>query len=1008
MLLEREPELNRMQEAIRAAGDGAGGVVVIGGPAGIGKTALLHAAAGMAQEAGLRVLRARGSDLEQEFAFGVVRQLFEAPLTRAGAQRREALLQGAAALAGPLFESGPAELDPAEDASSAPSQAGAGDGSTGPADRRFTLVHSLYWLTANLSSTGPLALLVDDCHWVDPPSLRFLNYVSARCRELGVLVVVTIRHGEPSIVQELLVALRADPGAILIEPTSLSPDAVATLVRSALGPHADADFCAACARASAGNPFLIRELIAELETERVEPVAASAGRVESVRPESVSRAVLARLHRLGADSRNLARSVAVLENASLRQAATLAGIPGTRALRAADRLISAQILASSSTLAFVHPLLQRAVYERIPAAALADGHRRAGLMLAAEGARSTLVGAHLLRGEPAGDPAVVVLLREAARAALADGTPGTAVRLLRRTLREPPGNEARGPVLGELGEAEALARDPAATGHLREALELVRAPAIRVRLARILSEMLVWDGRPIEAHAVLVEMIEQLGPTAAPPLRAVLETLRSVTASIDRRLVAGIEPRLPLLRELTVAAGPVGRGLTVFDACWQASRGPYLGDWRTLMDAGLDRGRLVIEEATGPLMARYATFALVFADDVGRAQQLIADVRADTVSRGSIDAELSSLTWGALLALRLGELAQAEADARAALELAVRRHVVWAKIWSATFLAEALLERSATAEADALLAQAPIEAAIDTSAAAHALMARAQVRLVQGRAAEAIADLRGAGEAATVDNPNYLPWRSTLALALAHRDPEQARALAGEELERARWFSQPRAVGIALRVCGVLAGGEDGSAMLADAVEYLRRSPARLELARTLCDLGAAQRRAGKRSAAREPLREALGLAEQCGAEALARRVDEELAATGVHLRRERVYGPEALTPAERRVAELAASGLTNREIGRTLFVSVKTVGTHLGHIYEKLDLQGPQARDQLAATLNGHDVASSGVPGESQDSPRAGPAPPQAGPAAGDLRPDSPDPDHVRTLDGAQRGSRR
>ena len=268
------------------------------------------------------------------------------------------------------------------------------------------------------------------------------------------------------------------------------------------------------------------------------------------------------------------------------------------------------------------------------------------------------------------------------------------------------------------------------------------APAIRVRLARILSELLVWDGRPIEAHAVLVRMIEELGPAAAPPLRAVLETLRAVTASVDRRLVAEIEPRLPLLRELAVAAGPAGRGLQVFDACWQAGRGPYFGDWRELMDAGLDRGRLVAEEPTGPQMARYATYALVFADEVGRAQEQIANVRADTVSRGSIDAHLSSLTWGALLALRVGELAQAEADARAALELGDRHQVVWARIWSATFLALALLERDATTEADALLARAPIEEAIDTAAAVHALMARGRVRLAQGRTAEAIADLR--------------------------------------------------------------------------------------------------------------------------------------------------------------------------------------------------------------------------------------------------------------------------
>ena len=381
MLLEREPELRRMRDAIRQAGTGAGGLVVISGPAGIGKTALLRAAARMAEQAGVHVLRARATDLEQEFSFGVVRQLFEAPLARAGAGEREALLRGAAALAGPLFEPGPPHAaspqpDPSASAPDRSAPASSAPASAGPADRRYTLVHSLYWLTSNISSTGPIALVVDDCHWADPPSLRFLAYVSTRCDELGVLVIVTVRDGEPSTVKELLETLRADPRAVLIEPASLSTSAVAQLVRSGLGTHADADFCAACARASAGNPFLVRELIAELENEHIEPVAASASRVESVRPESVSRAVVARLNRLGADSRNLARSVAVLENATLRQAATLAGIPVARAIRAADRLISAQILARSSSLAFVHPVLQGAVYERIPAAALAGGSLR--------------------------------------------------------------------------------------------------------------------------------------------------------------------------------------------------------------------------------------------------------------------------------------------------------------------------------------------------------------------------------------------------------------------------------------------------------------------------------------------------------------------------------------------------------------------------------------------------------------------------------------------------------
>jgi DNA-binding CsgD family transcriptional regulator len=360
----------------------------------------------------------------------------------------------------------------------------------------------------------------------------------------------------------------------------------------------------------------------------------------------------------------------------------------------------------------------------------------------------------------------------------------------------------------------------------------------------------------------------------------------------------------------------------------------------------------VTEELTGPQMGRYAIAALVFTDEVRRAEEQIADVRADTLSRGSVDAHVSGLTWGALLALRRGDLPRAEADARAALELAGVHDVAGAKAWSAAFLAEVLLERDGVAEADSVLAWAPIDRVLDTTPGSHVLLARGRVRLAQGRTGEAIADLRAAGEHAIVDNPSFLPWRSALALALFAAEPDRARSVANEELALARWFAQPRGVGVALRMCWRLEGGKRGIAVLEEAVEWLRSCPSALELSRALYDLGAARRRCGQRSAARELLREALSLAQRCDAPMLAGQIHDELGATGAHVRRRRMSGPAALTPAERRVAELAASGLTNREIAQTLFVTVKTVGTHLGHIYEKLDLQGPQARERIGAII--------------------------------------------------------
>ena len=369
------------------------------------------------------------------------------------------------------------------------------------------------------------------------------------------IVALTARDGEPGATGEVLAALRNRPRAVIVAPDSLSDDAVATLVRSALGDQADPAFCSACARASAGNPFLLRELVSVLEAERVEPVAANAARVQGVRPEAVSHAVVARLARLGGDASVLARSVAVLESASLRQAAALAGIDHERARIAADR----SDLGSD-------PHRRRTAVVRAPAAAPGRvrgdpaGHpgRQPSPGWPAARGRGTAERArgHAPAAQRAGRrPRVVDALRDAAREALADGAPPSAVRLLRRALEEPPAPEQRAAVLGELGEAEALARDPAAAQHLREALELSDDPVTRARVAGQLGSLLVWVGQPLEGHALLAHTIDELPPDAPTALRAMLETVRVATASVDRRLVGEVAPRLPALHELARRGG---------------------------------------------------------------------------------------------------------------------------------------------------------------------------------------------------------------------------------------------------------------------------------------------------------------------------------------------------------------------------------------------------------------------------------------------------------------------
>ena len=227
--------------------------------------------------------------------------------------------------------------------------------------------------------------------------------------------------------------------------------------------------------------------------------------------------------------------------------------------------------------------------------------------------------------------------------------------------------------------------------------------------------------------------------------------------------------------------------------------------------------------------------------------------------------------------------------------------------------------------------------------------------MAQGRTREGLADLLAVGELMTRCNvtcPGFLPWRSeaaTVLIALGERDA--AGRLADEELRLAQAFMAPRAIGVALRAAGLVAGGQRGEAQLREAVERFARAGAWLARAHTLTDLGALLRRGNRRREAREYLREALDVAHRAGARPLAARAETELRATGARPRRLVLGGVESLTASERRVAELAGDGLTNREIAQSLFVTARTVEGHLTSVFRKLGLD---SREQLAGAMTG------------------------------------------------------
>jgi DNA-binding CsgD family transcriptional regulator len=305
------------------------------------------------------------------------------------------------------------------------------------------------------------------------------------------------------------------------------------------------------------------------------------------------------------------------------------------------------------------------------------------------------------------------------------------------------------------------------------------------------------------------------------------------------------------------------------------------------------------------------------------------------------------------LALRRGALGDAEEDARAALEAAPRQAHGFYGMFALATLLETLVERARLDDAEEELERIGVPARTTAATYGALLHARGRLRLSQQLPEEALEDFLSGGrhmKRALCPSPSPAPWRSGAALAeLALGRPEAAREHAAEEVVLARELGAPRALGVALRAAGLAEGGGEGRAMLQESVSSLEASQARLELARSLAELGGALRRAGRRSEARKHLRRALDLAHRCGGERVAEHAHTELLAAGARPRREVLTGPLSLTASERRVAGMAAQGSTNREVAQALFVSLRTVETHLTHAFQKL---GIDSRTQLAEAL--------------------------------------------------------
>jgi DNA-binding CsgD family transcriptional regulator len=943
-LLERSKELARIESALAEARSGRGSFVLIEGPAGIGKTALLAAARTAATAGGMRVLRSRGTELERDFAFGVVRQLFEPPLAEASELERAELLQAAAGVAAGLLGL------PGAPRPDGPPLSGV--------DPWFAVLHGLYWLCANLTAVGPLCVVVDDAHWADAASLRYLVFLLTRLEELDAALVVATRPREAGTDAELLATVTTDPSADVIRLPPLTSAAVAQLVASGLAAVPDPVFVDACLRATRGTPFLVRVLVDALSEGGIAPTAEAARQVESVGARTVGRSIRLRLRRLPEHAGRLARALAVLEQSDLLQAARLAGLDEAEAAEAADLLTTAGILEPGRPLTFIHPIVRSGIYSELSSAERAQGHRRAASLFAEQPGAQEQVAKHLLVTEPAGDGWVVEQLVEAACAAGKQGAPESEAVLLRRVLAEPPPPGDRSAVLLDLGMAEASAGLADWPEHLQQAVDTAPNVVAAAEAAMVLALALNRAQRFAEAVEVLdraassldsrhSELALLLEAAAVPPELNNPATAPSLALRGERlRERAAGDPAAPL--ELLAVAG-----FTSILTNEPAGVGADFATRALLAGGGAPPGSDGQPWFSSAAWFQQATLSLLWAERYAQLRPLldasIAQARI-TGDSGRLAMGLATRGW---LALRRGDLSAAEVDARTALAATELPAPPLYRVLTGGVLVNALVEQGELDAAEEVLAPFDREGESGSLPAAVLRFARGRLRVGQGRIAEGLEDFLAVGARLTrgmVICPGFLPWRSEAALAhLALGDREPARRLGEEELQLAQAFGAPGALGVAKRAAGVIAGGDCGASLLREAIDAFERGDARLERARALADLGALLRRRNRRTDARALLREALDAAHRLGARPLAEHAETELRATGARPRRVVVRGLDSLTASERRVAEFASQGLTNREIAQMLFITARTVEGHLTSVFRKL---GVDSREGLPAAL--------------------------------------------------------
>ena len=922
-LLERAAELGVLGDALASATSGHGAVIVLEAAAGLGKTALIDHTERRAAAAGCDVRRAAPGPFERHFPYGVIRSLLETPLRAASEGERERMLQGAAGDAGRLLLG---ERVP--------------DG-----DETTMVAHSIFWLCSALAATRPLVLVVDDAQWSDRASLEVLAYLARRIEQLPILIAVAARGDDPDAASDLLSLLGGARAATVLRPQPLTLWGAVALVRRH-APDTSLRVCRDCGQAVGGSPWLLDELGRQIAAYGAAPLG-SAGQSPAPVTAVARDMVRLRLAALTPNARAVAAALAILGHGAPPQVvAALAGLAIGELAPARDSLRSAGLLAAGRA-RFAHDLIATAIVDDLAGTERERLHREAARLLADSGASIASVAGHLLECDPHGDPEVTALLVRAAADAAERNAPRAAAAYLDRALRERAEGDDRGGMLAKLAAAAFDAELPDARRRLHDSLSEPHDRESRIDVLTRLAALQGFSGGDEKLAEALEHATAREGDPAA---RAALDVaaLDAFVARADRhaeraatidKLGAVALPDPALVRAVSAhrAWAAVELGSAPAEAC------------AALALEALD-GDVLLREAGRRSAYHLAVRTLILTDQHARARSAIDALLDEAATRRSRRLRASAAWYAAELALRTGDVLVAEREAGAALELAGDdlRAISGGAL---EVLIRALAERGAFDEAWARLSERRLDG---DDVEVGIRDARARLYLAMGDYERAYTEAREAGtqrERQGRSNPAITRWRTTAALALAHLGRrDEAAVLAEEDVARAERFGAPVPLVAALHARAVAEADDDTRlAICRRALGVGEGVPSTLETVRVRLELGATLSRQGARVAARDQLRPALAEADAVGAVPLAARARRELVATGLRPRQAAIEGAAALTPRQREICALAAAGKGNREIAQALFLSIKTVETHLAAGYRKL---GISSRDDLATAL--------------------------------------------------------